>query len=530
MLSNEKHNASPNRSPADPDVEVALHTANPNVENGALKRGLKSRHVGMFSIAGAIGTGILISSGTALSRGGPASMLIAYSFVGLLVLNIMSALGEMAVFMPMDQGFGGYASRLVDPAFGFATGMNYFLKYVVLLANNLTASAIVMQYWLPDINVAVWVVSFAVIIIMINFMPVQYFGEIEFVAACIKTVTIVGLMILCLVIDLGGSPQGRIGFRYWKNPGAFKEYLDTGSTGRFLGFWVSVTNAAFAYMGSEMVGMTFGEASQPWKTIPKAVNATFWRITFFYVGGVFCLGLVVSSSNNRLIDATKADTGAGASPFVVAIVDSGIPVLPHIINGCLLVFVLSAANTDIYVASRTLYGLAKDGYAPALFKFTKGSIPIFALAAASAFFLLALLNINSGSAVVFGYLVSLSTILGLLNWVSILVTYLFFHQGMKAQEISREDLPFSGHFQKTRAQMTLFFTVVIIFTSGFSSFVHEFDPVGFVVSYVGILVYVAWFASYKFIRKTKLVGFRDMDITTNIITRQYVEELEHGIA
>lgn len=215
----------------------------------------------------------------------------------------------------------------------FATGMNYFLKYVVLLANNLTASGIVMQYWLPDINVAVWVVSFAVIIIFINvrstlfsmrrmltgfsqFMPVQYFGEIEFGAACIKTVTIVGLMILCLVIDLGGSQQGRIGFRYWKNPGAFKEYLDTGSTGRFLGFWDSVTNAAFAYMGSEMVGMTFGEATQPWKTIPKAVNATFWRITFFYVGGVFCLGLVVSSSNNRLIDATKADTGAGNVYFL----------------------------------------------------------------------------------------------------------------------------------------------------------------------------------------------------------------------
>lgn len=119
MPSDEKPNASPERSPADLGVEVALHTANPDVENGSLNRGLKSRHVGMFSIAGAIGTGLLISSGTALSRGGPGSMLIAYSFVGLLVLNIMSALGEMAVFMPMDQGFGGYASRLVDPAFGY---------------------------------------------------------------------------------------------------------------------------------------------------------------------------------------------------------------------------------------------------------------------------------------------------------------------------------------------------------------------------------------------------------------------------
>jgi amino acid transporter len=140
---------------------------------------------------------------------------------------------------------------------------------------------------------------------------VKYFGEVEFGAACIKTVTIVGLMILCLVIDLGGSPQGRIGFRYWNNPGAFKEFLVEGSTGRFLGFWASVTNAAFAYMGSEMVGMTFGEASKPWRTIPKAINATFWRISFFYIGGVFCLGLVVSSSSDRLINATKASTGAG---------------------------------------------------------------------------------------------------------------------------------------------------------------------------------------------------------------------------
>ncbi|KAE8420865.1 amino acid permease-domain-containing protein [Aspergillus pseudocaelatus] len=375
MSPDEKVNESSSGSPAanNIDVEAAPHTANALVEDGqnSLARSLKSR------------TCLLISSATALSRGGPASMLLAYSFVGLLVLNIMSALGEMAVFMPMDQGFGGYASRLVDPAFGyvticlvFATGMNYFLKYVVLLANNLTASG--------------------------RFMPVQYFGEVEFFIACIKTVTIMGLMILCLVIDLGGSPQGRLGFRYWKNPGAFKKYLETGPTGRFLGFWGSVANAAFAYMGSEMVGITFGEATQPWKTIPKAINAAFGRITIF-----LCWGRT--------------------SPFVVAIVDSGISTLPHIINGCLLVFVLSAANTDIYVAS---------------------------------------LNIDSGSARVFEYFVSLSTILGLLNWVSILVTHLFFQKGMEAREVSRDDLPFSGHFQKARAQITLFFTVLILLTSG----------------------------------------------------------------
>ncbi|KAL4893099.1 amino acid permease/ SLC12A domain-containing protein [Aspergillus ambiguus] len=520
--------AEPPGGDASIDIEVGPHedASDPQDSSKSLQRGLKSRHVGMFSIAGAIGTGLIIGSGTALSQGGPGSMFIAYSFVGMLVLNIMSALGEMAVYMPMDKGFSGYASRLVDPAFGFATGMNYYLKYVVLLANNLTASGIIMQYWLPNINVAVWVVSFAVPIIIINFAPVKYFGEVEFGAACIKTITIVGLMILCLVIDLGGSPQGRIGFRYWDNPGAFKEYLVSGSTGRFLGFWASVTNAAFAYMGSEMVGMTFGEASKPWKTIPKAINATFWRISFFYIGGVFCLGLVVSSSSDRLINATKADTGAGASPFVVAIVDSGIAVLPHIINGCLLVFVLSSANTDIYIASRTIYGLSKDGYIPSVFKTTKNSIPVFSVALASIFFLLALLNISSGSTVVFTYLVSLSTILGLLNWVSILVSYLFFQKGMKAQGIRRSVLPFSGKLQEMRATITLFFTGLIIITNGFDSFIHTFDAEDFVVSYVGIVIYIFWIISYKLIRRTQFVGLKTMDITTNTVTKQLVQQIE----
>lgn len=102
------------------DIEVGPHedASGPQDSSKALKRGLKSRHVGMFSVAGAIGTGLIIGSGTALSQGGPGSMFIAYFFVGMLVLNIMSALGEMAVYMPMDQGFGGYATRLVDPAFG----------------------------------------------------------------------------------------------------------------------------------------------------------------------------------------------------------------------------------------------------------------------------------------------------------------------------------------------------------------------------------------------------------------------------
>jgi amino acid transporter len=85
----------------------------------SLKRGLKSRHVGMISIAGAIGTGLVIGTGLGIARGGAGSMLIAFIFVGALVYNVMVALGEMATYIPMTKGFSGYAAAYVDPALGY---------------------------------------------------------------------------------------------------------------------------------------------------------------------------------------------------------------------------------------------------------------------------------------------------------------------------------------------------------------------------------------------------------------------------
>jgi len=137
------------------------------------------------------------------------------------------------------------------------------------------------------------------------------FGEVEFVSSIIKTLVIVGLMLVCLIIDLGGGPKGdRLGFRYWRDPGAFAAYKLQGPTGRFLGWWACMVNAGFVYMGTEMVGLTFGEAGKPWKVVPKAIRQTAWRISFLYIGGILVLGMVVPYNSPGLIAATKQKTGA----------------------------------------------------------------------------------------------------------------------------------------------------------------------------------------------------------------------------
>ncbi|KAI8716287.1 AA-permease domain-containing protein [Fusarium sp. LHS14.1] len=170
----------------------------------------------MFSIACAIGTGLVIDSGSDLSRGGPGSQLIAYCTIGATVFFVMTALGEMAVFLPMDKGFGGYATRMVDPAFGFATGWNYFFKYIMVTPTNLTAAGLVIQYWRRDLNVAIWITVFGAVSITINVMHVSSFGETESWLGTLKLLIMTTLILSTFICAMGGGPNNyRSGFEYW---------------------------------------------------------------------------------------------------------------------------------------------------------------------------------------------------------------------------------------------------------------------------------------------------------------------------
>jgi hypothetical protein len=73
----------------------------------------------------------------------------------------------------------------------------------------------------------------------------------------IKVLTITGMIILGIIVDLGGGPDhDRIGFRYWKNPGPFVNYHGfTGAKGHFLGTASVATQAAFSYIGTEAVAV-----------------------------------------------------------------------------------------------------------------------------------------------------------------------------------------------------------------------------------------------------------------------------------
>lgn len=226
------------------------------------------------------------------------------------------------------------------------------------------------------INVAAWISLIIVLVICLNIFAVSIYGEAEFCFASIKIITIVGLLIFAFIIDLGGGPtHDRLGFRYWKHPGAMRQYKNTGDAGRFLGLFSTLVNAAFSYGGVEMVAVAAGEAEDPRRNIPKAVRRVFWRILFFYVLGSLAIGVLLPYNEERLL---SDDPGAAASPWVIAVYRASVPVLPSIINAVILTSATSSANAFLYTGSRYLYALAQNGQAPRfLLKCSKRCVLLF---------------------------------------------------------------------------------------------------------------------------------------------------------
>ncbi|BFZ60735.1 hypothetical protein YB2330_001786 [Saitoella coloradoensis] len=498
------------------------------------QRHLKSRHVQMIAIGGTIGTGLFIGSGKALAHGGPVGALLGYTFMGIIVYFTMLSLGEMVTYLPTSGGFTSYATRFVDPAVGFATGWNYWYCFGITLPAEITAASIVIQYWDPnDDHLAIYITVMLGTALLINLFGAGAYGEAEFWCAIIKVVAIVGLIILGVVLDLGGGPNhDRLGFRYWKNPGAFNDtYLgiENTSTARFLGFWSVFIQAAFSYLGTEIVAVTAGEARAPRRNVPKAIKRVFFRLAVFYFCGILVIGLTVPYNSDRLLSAITQSTGAAASPFVVAITNAGIKGLDHVINAVILTSAFSAGNSDLYTASRTLYALALEGKAPRIFaRVTRKGLPIYCVLLTFCLGPLAYLNVSSGASTGFNWLSNLSTVAGLFTWSVICWSYIRFQKGLKVQGISRDTLPFKTPFQPYAAYIALVSLSIIIFFNGFSVFIGGFAAQDFVAAYIGVPIFFGFWVFWKVWRRTKMVGLEEMDLLTGVKEIDELEEMDRA--
>lgn len=520
----------PSQEPGEMEKELdnctsASNSHPPSSGKNDLQRQLKNRHVAMISVGGAIGTGLFIGTGTALSHGGPASLVIGYAFTGILAWSLMCSLGEMICHLPVAGGHTSLAFRFFSPSMGFTLGWAYWYTWSVCLATELAASAILIRFWTTSISPALWMIIFLIGVALINLGGARLYGEMEFWFCSIKIVTIVGVVILGIILDLGGVTGERIGFRYWRDPGPFVQYAGVpGAAGRFCGFFSVFITAAYSYIGIEFSAMTAAEAKNPRRNMPKAIRRVFARVLLFYVSGTAVISLLVPSNEPRL----KLAIATGAkSPFVIAVQNAGIRGLPSIINASLLTSALSSGSSILYVCTRTLYGLSISGNAPRVFsKVNSNGLPVYCYLVGIAMGSLSLMSAAEGKAGrVFGFLVSMTSVSGLLTWASIFATYIRFHGGMAVQRYDKSQLPYRSPLGPKAAWGGLLCCVVIIITNGFEVFLKGcWDFEAFFTCYFPVVAYIFTFIAHSWWTGSKLVAKRSMDFDTG--SRSCVEEDE----
>ncbi|KAL7666198.1 Amino acid permease/ SLC12A domain-containing protein [[Candida] zeylanoides] len=498
-----------------------------NVGEFEVKRTLKTRHIAMIALGGTIGTGLFIGIGTTLSEAGPVNALISYIFMTTLAYSVTQALGEMATHIPVTGSFNQFIGRWCSPALGAANGLCYWFSWAITFALELSVVGQVIEKWTYAVPLGAWIAIFFVILTCMNLVPVKYYGEVEFWVASIKIIAIAGWLIYALCMVCGAGKTGPVGFRYWRNPGPWGDgagLVKNTNTDRFLGWLSSLISAAFTYQGCELVALTAGEASSA-TALPKAIKKVFYRIVIFYIMSLFFMGLLVPFNDPKL--GSEASYTA-ASPFIIAIENSGTKVLPDIFNAVVLMTIVSAGNSNVYSGSRVLFALAEAGLIPRWFRMTtRHGVPWVSVLFTAVFGCLGFLVLSNGGNTVFNWLLNITAVAGLITWGWIAFCHIRFMKVLALNGISRDSLPFKAQFMPYSSYYAAWAILVLVFIQGYSCF-FSIDAGKFFTAYISVVLFVvAWigfhfyfngFTRKAFTLRSLLIPLEDCDIHSGVRT------------
>ncbi|MFE5427744.1 amino acid permease [Peribacillus simplex] len=381
------------------------------MEKNKLHRELSSSQITMIAMGCAIGTGLFLGSGLAISTAGP-SVLISYAIGAFIVLLLMGCLAEMTVAHPTSGSFGTIAEKYISPFAGFVVRYSYWIANVLAIGVEVSAIAVYMKYWFPDVPGSVWIFLFAALLIYVNATSVNTFGNFEYVFSMIKISAIVIFILLGAYVVIGAEPSSGIGVENFANDGGFMPF-------GFWGLWVAIFISLFSFLGTELIAVTAGEAKDPDIAVPKALKATVFRLATFYVLTIGIMLMIVPWQS----------AGIDKSPFVRVMEILNIPGASGIMNFIILTAAISAMNSQLYASTRMIFSLSEQKQAPALFqKVSNNGVPVMALLISTLGIFLAagvkvLLPDTS-----YAFMMGISMFGAIFTWFMVFISHLFFRK------------------------------------------------------------------------------------------------------
>jgi GABA permease len=372
-------------------MDTSIAAQQTDTGNNELSRSLKSRHVSMITFGGIIGAGLFVGSSTAINTIGPAAV-VSYALAGFLVLLVMRMISEMAIATPAVQTFPDFARVGVGNWAGFLVGWLYWYFWVVVIAIEAIAGAKIINGWFPMLEV--WQIGVVLMALLtgVNLMSAKSYGEFEFWFASTKVVAIIVFILAAAAYATGlTSPVGPTFSNLTEHGG----FAPSGIAIIFVG----VSTTIFSLCGAEIATLAAAESEEGASTIAKMTISVSVRILVFFVLSILMIVSIVPWNEIEV----------GVSPFAQALRVMGYPAADLIMNSIVLVAVLSCLNSGIYITSRAMFGLAKNGDAPqSCVQLNKARVPVRAILIASVFSYAALAASVLSPDRVFNFLVNAS--------------------------------------------------------------------------------------------------------------------------
>jgi amino acid transporter, AAT family len=417
-------------------------------ETEGLHRRLSQRQLTMMAIGGAIGVGLFLGSGVTIRLAGPA-VILSYVLGAAIALVMSYVLAEMAVVHPVAGAFGVYAETYLNSWAGFCVRATYGAAQIIAVGAEVTAAGIYMSFWFPGVPQWIWVVLVSSLLVALNSMQVKRLGEFEYWFAMIKVTAIVAFIAVGGFLLFG---RGSHGVNAWANLTQHGGFLPAG----WKGVWLSLTITITSYMGVEVIAVTAGEAERPEVTIPRAMRNIVWRLILFYV---LAIAIMVAMAP---WDQTTSSSGLSGSPFVTAFSAAHVPFAPAIMNFVVLTAALSSVNTDLYLSTRMLFSLGREGYGPAwMGNVSRNGVPHRALLASTAGMIAAILLDVFAPKNAFLMLYGIAIAGMLFVWLVILQSHLRFRKVLPRERLLSLPMRLRAHPILTWAGIVLLVAIAI---------------------------------------------------------------------